>query len=182
MMIKQASKEIGSRRRSFNTESMHTFLNWITDARNYEPSTHMRTRFRQKKLRHSYDDIADYINSIHGTKWNRVTVGYKLQWLKRSYSQAREMLTSAGEGGNMETDTLLRDKVLTVCPLFEKLDTVFGTPVEGLHIPPAQTLPPHPGEPSNSRALLSPDTADIDDITESDHDSHPSESRWTCTR
>ncbi|KAI8348972.1 hypothetical protein B0O80DRAFT_461673 [Mortierella sp. GBAus27b] len=176
VMTKQDSKErVVWKGGLLNTEGIDMLVDWIRDAGNFEPSTIERSIFRQKKLVDSHRDIARYITSKHGTKWNRQMVGTALHRLRKMYDQAREILTSAGEGGDIETDTLLRDKVLTVCPLFEKLDTVFGTSVEGLHIPPVQTLPLHPREPSNSRALLSPDTADIDDITEVDHDNHPSE-------
>ncbi|KAG0202431.1 hypothetical protein BGX31_003602, partial [Mortierella sp. GBA43] len=171
MTIKQASKEIDSRRRSFNTEGMDTLVDWITDARNYKPSTSKRTT-GQKKLVHSHDDIVNHINSTHGTKWNRGTIEHNLEFVIKRYYQAKELLISASEGGSIETDTTLRDEVLTVCPPFEKLDTVFGAPGERLHLPPVQTLPPHPGEPAKS---LSPDMTDIDDIDDMDYNDQPTE-------
>jgi hypothetical protein len=161
VMTKQARKEEVIVKFSFNTEGLDTLVNWITDARNYEQITHNRSRFHKKKLVHTYRHIADYINSIHGTKWSRNTLNTALGFLKSSYDRAKKILEST-HNGNIEEDATLRDKVLTVCPPFEKLQTVFEPPLKRPHL--------QPGEPAGS-----------DDTIDMDSDEHPTEGRWTCT-
>ncbi|KAG0212277.1 hypothetical protein BGX31_001531, partial [Mortierella sp. GBA43] len=158
----------------FITKGMDVFLNWITDAGNYEPSTSRRTIFGDKRLVHSYGDIAKHINSIHGTNWDQQTVSNRLYRLKAKYDQAKEILTIANGGKNTE-DTKLRYRVLAVCPPFEKLRNVFGTPFERLHLPPEQTLPPQHGEPAESRTPLSPSIMDQNRSDDMDSDGQPTE-------
>ncbi|KAI8348960.1 hypothetical protein B0O80DRAFT_172978 [Mortierella sp. GBAus27b] len=173
---KRASKENDAIKRSFNADGIGTLVDWITDAEHYMPTVDHQSIFRRRRLIHSHCDIASYINSIHGTKWDWHTVSNRLLWLKGAYYRARKILTSAGEGEDIETDTTLRDKVLTICPPFERLDAVFGEPLESLHLPPVQTLPPQPEEPVNSRALLLPhDMVDHDDIDDKYYDDHLTE-------
>ncbi|KAG0212276.1 hypothetical protein BGX31_001530 [Mortierella sp. GBA43] len=117
---------------------MDTFVDWITDEGNF-----CRT---QQRLEHSHEDIAIYINSKRGTKWDRITVKNAIRFVKKRYHLAMEILRSTGKRGNTDADTALREQVLIVCPPFERLDTVFGTPCERLQLPPAQTLTSQPTE------------------------------------
>ncbi|KAG0212197.1 hypothetical protein BGX31_001534 [Mortierella sp. GBA43] len=175
---KQAIKGTGVPKNFFHTEGIDTFVDLITGAGNYEPSTSTRSTYSQKNLVHTYSDIAKYINSKHGTRWNRNTAYNTLRFVQSRYCQAKKILAS-GEGRNTEADSTLRDKILTVCPPFEKLHTVFETPVAGLHLPPVQTLTSQPGEPSSSKTLLSRDMVDQDGIDDMDYDDQPTEDETT---
>ncbi|KAG0211047.1 hypothetical protein B0O80DRAFT_497149 [Mortierella sp. GBAus27b] len=162
---KQAVKE-KDKKTFFNAEGMDTFVDWITDAENYERLTKKRP-ISGHKLTDVHDDIAKYVNSLHGTTWDRSTVKSKLQYVKKKYDQARDIMSSTGEG-NTDTETL-SDRVLILCPPFDKLDTVFGTSLSRNPLPPVQTLPPQHGDPVNPRGPT-PEMVDEGDVGDVDSD------------
>ncbi|KAF9346293.1 hypothetical protein BGX26_002214 [Mortierella sp. AD094] len=82
---------------------MDAFVDWLTD-----PDNHMRLNNPRptsgKKPRDLYQEIADYVNSIHDTDWTHETTGE----------------------GDTDKETL-REKIRAICPEYERSHAVYSS-------------------------------------------------------
>lgn len=114
---------------------MEAFLDWMTDPDNHQRLIKPRPISGQRAC-DIHAEIAKYVNSKHGTNWDKDIVKGRIQYTKKKYDKARTEMTATG-AGDTETETL-RERVLAICPCYDRLHAVWGGSLARNPPPPRQ--------------------------------------------
>ncbi|KAF9342902.1 hypothetical protein BGX34_007500, partial [Mortierella sp. NVP85] len=83
-----------------------------------------------------HQDIATFVNKHFHVGWTKQDAWVYIQYIKSKYNQAVELSKSIGTG---DTDEIkLRNDVLCICPHYDVLQKVYGTPPQKLPTPPVK--------------------------------------------
>ncbi|KAG0000621.1 hypothetical protein BGZ79_005720 [Entomortierella chlamydospora] len=112
-------------------KGMNTFIDWITNPQNHERLYKKNPESGQKPT-DVRQEIANFVNSRHNTKWTEIQVKSKIAYTKVRYREAAH-LNPTGQGN-------VTAKQLEICPEFMRLREVYGGSLDANPPPPRQSV------------------------------------------
>ncbi|KAF9406783.1 hypothetical protein BGZ76_006261, partial [Entomortierella beljakovae] len=133
----RSTRTKGNGRDFWKAPGMDLFVEWMTDPENHAKLSKKRPVSGQKAS-DLHLVIANYVNGIIGTKWTKEIVKGKIQYTKQKYDEATRLKNITGGGETKDMDDL-REKMLALCPDYDKFHEVWGGTLSRDPPPPVQT-------------------------------------------
>ncbi|KAF9157543.1 hypothetical protein BGX20_003850 [Mortierella sp. AD010] len=118
-----STKPVDKRKSFWLSPEIDALVDWITDPDNYE-KLNKKKPISGQKVSDIHAEIADYINSICQSGWDKHIVKSKIEYAKKKYDQARAISQRTG-AGDTEQETL-REQIQDICPHFDRFHEVYG--------------------------------------------------------